>query len=88
MTVALLLTLLDVPRPAIVADYLATGDVLDELLPRLDVADDLLGSPLLGVDEEAITRVLDRVGPDPEAFHRAHGVAADDIARWRERARA
>lgn len=90
VTVALLLRLAGVPDDAVLADYLATADVLEALVPRLGLVDED-GRPvpgrLIDVTEAGIRTVLERLGDDPVAFHRDHGVADDDIDRWRDRIR-
>jgi protein-tyrosine phosphatase len=90
VAVALLLTLAGVPRPEIVADYLATRDALPSLRPRLGLDGEHLAAleHLLDVSIPAMTGVLDRVGPDPAGFHREHGVDPDDLRLWQERVRA
>jgi hypothetical protein len=90
VTVALLLTLAGVPRSEILADYLATRDALPSLRSRLGLDGEHLAAMehLLDVSIPAMTAVLDHVGPDPVAFHRARGVAPEDIERWQARLRA
>jgi protein-tyrosine phosphatase len=90
VSVALLLALAGVPRAEIVADYLATRDSLPTLRPRLGFDDAQLAvmEHLLDVSIPALNAVLDRVGPDPVAFHREAGVEQGDIERWQERIRA
>lgn len=90
VAVALLLALAGVDDEAIMADYLATNAVLDDppiLVDRLGFADEEVRrrARLLGVSETGMRRVLERIAPDPAAFHRAHGVPDADIERWRER---
>jgi hypothetical protein len=89
VSVALLLALAGVPRPEILADYLATGDALPALRPRLGFHGEDLAAieHLLDVSIPAMTAVLDRIGPDPVAFHRDQGVEQDDIERWQDRLR-
>lgn len=89
MAVALLLTLAGVPRSEILADYLATRDALPSLRPRLGLDGEHRSAieHLLDVSIPAMTGVLDRIGPEPVAFHRDHGVDLGDIERWQHRAR-
>jgi protein-tyrosine phosphatase len=88
VTVAILLALAAVPRAAIVADYLATNDVLVALEERMRTAHPHrpeVPTHLMDAPEAAIAGVLDRLGPDPAGWCQARGADPIDIARWQRR---
>jgi protein-tyrosine phosphatase len=94
VVVALALAAVGVTREAIVADYVATGDVLDAILDRLrrspTYAEDLDDRPADSHRPRAHTlerflQTLDERADGPAGWLARAGFGADDVARLRDR---
>jgi protein-tyrosine phosphatase len=85
IVIAMVLRLVDVPRAAVLADYLRTNENLDGLWARLEAAGthrraDVKG--LGGVDGEALGEALDAMESHPggiRGYVLDHGVDAEDL---------
>ncbi|MCW2666835.1 MAG: protein tyrosine/serine phosphatase [Frankiales bacterium] len=92
ITVAVLLAAAGVDEPAIVADYVATGERLDRIhasLARRAIYRDMVrpGAPTAGVVGSAIEGVLAalRAFPGgPQGFLEAHGAPPGAVQAWRD----
>jgi hypothetical protein len=92
ITVAVLLAAAGVDEPAIVADYVATGERLDRIhasLARREVYRDMVrpGAPTAGVNGSAIEGVLAALHAfpgGPQGFLEAHGAAPGAVEAWRD----
>lgn len=90
VAVGLLLALVGVRRDAVEQDYARTADALLLVHARLDLAGERDGRAVArhsDVVPEAISAVLDQIGPDATAVALAHGVPAIDVGAWLDRIR-
>ncbi|WP_370591132.1 tyrosine-protein phosphatase [Saccharopolyspora montiporae] len=96
VSAALLLSLVEVRRDAVVADYVRTDGNMFRVLQRLQVLSPELPPgvdvdsvrELMSTPAEAIERVLGRFAAHPGGaadWLRGHGVTDEELQRWRER---
>jgi protein-tyrosine phosphatase len=94
VVVAMALDAANVPRPAIVADYLATAERIDAILARLiasptyraelDGSDPQRHAPLPGTMERVL-ELIDRQHGGSAQWLTAHGLADEDLQQLRQR---